>query len=642
MCGLGGEFLHEAAIPRESNLIAMGGAMLYRGPDDLGIYRAKHIGLVHRRLSIRDLSEAGRCPMAGSDGDVQIVFNGEIYNWRELRTELVAMGQSFCTRSDTEVIVKGYETWGSAIFGKLDGMFAIAIWDARSETLLLARDRFGEKPLYYCGSAAGLIFASSIEAIAPFLPKREIDPVAIACHLVHSFIPASHTVWSGIRALPPAHILQIVPGGSPQLARYWEFPSARPFSEEYQACFRAVESTVANSVTRCLDADVPVGLFLSGGVDSSLVAAMASRVQPGLPAFALGFAEADFNEIPHARKVAGHLGIPLHTREVDLRDALSCLPHLVVQYGQPFGDASCVPSFLLASFAREHVKVCLTGDGGDESFGGYWRVQSAVYAARYAALIPIGLRRNLVPALATRLGAPGRRWQALNLLSLAAPGSGYTNSLSWHGALVELAGPRLQSVLASDLDSLRVGRALERADASAMQRVLFDDFHVQLADDYLTKVDVATMAASLEARCPYLGREVVETAWNLPDRMKLNWGRRKWLLKKIAAKWVPPEIVYRRKMGFALPLRHWFRGRLGAILVSLLNDSVAASDGWIRVAPIRRMIDEQRRGASHETRLWLVLWLELWLRHAIGTASATDLKLLLESGAARSDGLEGR
>ena len=181
-----------------------------------------------------------------------------------------------------------------------------------------------------------------------------------------------------------------------------------------------------------------------------------------------------------------------------------------------------------------------------------------------------------------------------------------------------------------------------RADASAMQRVLFDDFHVQLADDYLTKVDVATMAASLEARCPYLGREVVETAWNLPDRMKLNWGRRKWLLKKIAAKWVPPEIVYRRKMGFALPLRHWFRGRLGAILVSLLNDSVAASDGWIRVAPIRRMIDEQRRGASHETRLWLVLWLELWLRHAIGTASATDLKLLLESGAARSDGLEGR
>lgn len=642
MCGLGGEFLHDAVIPPEGHLIAMGGAMLYRGPDDFGIYRSKHIGLVHRRLSVRDLSEAGRCPMASDDGNVQVVLNGEIYNWRELRTELIALGHTFVTRSDTEVVVKGYEAWESAIFGKLDGMFAIAIWDARKETLLLARDRFGEKPLYYCGSAGGLIFASSIEAIVPLLPERQVNPTAIACHLVHSFIPAPHTVWDGIRVLPPAHVMQIVPGGSAQLARYWDFPPARPFSADYQACLRAVESTLADSVARCLDADVPVGVFLSGGVDSSLVAAMASRVQPGLPAYVLGFAESDFNEIPHARKVAGHLGIPLHMRQVDLDDALSCLPHLVVQYGQPFGDASCVPSFLLASFAREHVKVCLSGDGGDESFGGYWRMQSAVYAARYSALFPIGLRRSVVPLLASRLGAPGKRWQALNSLSLAAPGSGYTNSLSWHGALVELAGPRLQPVLESDLDSLRVGRALERADANAMQRVLFDDFQVQLADDYLTKVDVATMAASLEARCPYLGREVVETAWNLPDKMKLNWGRRKWLLKKVAAKWVPPEVVYRRKMGFALPLRHWFRGRLGATLGSLLQDSVAASEGWIRAAPVRRMIDEQRQGASHETRLWLVLWLELWFRHALRKASTADLKSLLESCAARHDVLHGR
>lgn len=637
MCGLGGAFFHEGVMPSERDLIAMGDAMRYRGPDDSGMYRSKHIGLVHRRLSIRDLSDAGRCPMANSDGNTQVLLNGEIYNWRELRAELVAMGMSFGTRSDTEVVVKGYEAWGSAIFGKLNGMFAIAIWDARSETLLLARDRFGEKPLYYWESAAGLIFASSIEAIVPLLPEREINPVAIACHLVHSFIPAPHTVWNGIRVLPPAHSLQILPGGRAQLARYWEFPATRPFSEEYQACAEAVESTLADSVTRCLDADVPVGLFLSGGVDSSLVAAMANRIQPGLPAFALGFAEADFNEIPHARKVAGHLRIPLHFRQIDLHDALACLPHLVAQYGQPFGDASCVPTFLLASFARERVKVCLSGDGGDESFGGYWRAQSAVYAARYAALIPIGLRRNVIPVLASWLGATGRRWQALNLLSLAAPGSGHTNSLSWHGALVDLAGPRLQPALGSDLDALRVGRALERAEASALQRALFDDFQVQLPDDYLTKIDVATMGASLEARCPYLGREVVETAWALPDRMKLNWGRRKWLLKKIAAKWIPPEVVYRRKLGFALPLKHWFRGGLGTVLEALLQDSVAASDGWIRTAPVRRMIDEQRRGAGHETRLWLVLWLELWLRLSSGKASVVDLKLLLEECAARHD-----
>lgn len=631
MCGLGGVFLHEPAIPRESDLVAMGGAMTYRGPDDSGIYRSRHIGLVHRRLSIRDLSEAGRCPMASNDGEIQVVLNGEIYNWRALRAELEAMGQSFRTRSDTEVVVKGYEAWGSEVFRKLDGMFALAIWDARRATLLLARDRFGEKPLYFCEGVRGLIFASSIEAIVRLLPEREINPVAIACHLVHSFIPAPHTVWSGVSVLPPAHIVQMVPGGSARSARYWEFPPATPFSQDYRACLEAVESTLATSVGKCLDADVPVGLFLSGGVDSSVVAAMASRAQPGLPAFALGFSEPDFNEVPFAQDVAAHLGIPLHARKVGLSDALKCLPHLVVQFGQPFGDASCVPSFLLASHARERVKVCLGGDGGDESFGGYWRMQSAVYAARYAAAVPIGLRRGVVPLLASRLGAPGRRWQALNALSLATPGGGYTNSLSWHGRLIELAGPRLQPALDIDLDRLRVGRALERAGASALQRVLFDDFHVQLPDDYLTKVDVATMAASLEARSPYLDREVVETAWTLPDSMKLNWGRRKWLLKRVAGKFVPPEVVNRRKMGFALPLGHWFRGQLSTILQNLLEDSVAESEGWIRAAPVRRLVEEHRRGASHETRLWLVLWLELWLRHTFGRASAADLGSMLDS-----------
>lgn len=642
MCGLGGQFLHESATPSESDLMAMGRAMLFRGPDDSGLYRSRHIGLVHRRLSVRDLSEAGRCPMPGSDGRVQVVFNGEIYNWRELRTELTAMGQSFRTRSDTEVIVKGYEAWGTALFRKLDGMFAIAIWDASRKTLVLARDRFGEKPLYYCDSAAGVIFASAIEAIAPLGHEREIDPVAIACHLVHSFIPAPHTVWKGTRVLPPAHFLQIHPGGTAQLDRYWDFPEARPLAAEFRTCVRTVESTLTDSVARCLDADVPVGVFLSGGVDSSLVAAIASRVQPDLPAFSIGFAEADFNEIPHARRVAEHLGIPLHTREVDLSNVLSCLPHLVMQFGQPFGDASCVPTFLLARFARERVKVCLSGDGGDESFGGYWRMQSAAYAARYAALIPLGVRRSVIPSLAAPLGALGRRWQALNQLSLAPPGAGYTNSLSWHRDLGGLAGPRLQPLVGTDLDSLRVGRVPECGEVSALQRALFDDFQVQLPDDYLTKVDVATMAASLEARCPYLGREVVEAAWILPDKMKLHWGRRKWLLKKIAAKSVPPEVVYRRKMGFALPLRHWFRGRLGAALESLLQDSLAASEGWIRAAPVLRMLDEQRSGANHETRLWLVLWLEFWFRLTFGKTSVADLATLLEAGAARRDALQHR
>jgi asparagine synthase (glutamine-hydrolysing) len=632
MCGLGGQFFHEAIVPSEDDLFEMGSAMLYRGPDDSGIYRAKHIGLVHRRLSIRDLSEAARCPMANADGNIQVLLNGEIYNWRDLRVELEALGWAFGTRSDTEVVVKGYEAWGDGVFHRLHGMFAIAIWDATRSTLVLARDRFGEKPLYYSTSASGLTFASSIEAMVPLESDREIDPVAIACHLVHNFVPAPRTVWQGINVLPPAHMLRIAPGEGAKLDRYWDFPSGRSFLKGYRACYQAIEAAITDSVERCLDADVPVGVFLSGGVDSSLVAAIASRLQPGLPAFSVGFAEADFNEVPYARKVAERLGLALHVREVDLSDVLSCLPHLVVQYGQPFGDASCVPSFLLARHARERVKVCLSGDGGDESFGGYWRAQSAVYAARYAALLPIDVRRKLAPVLSAPLGTIGRRWQALNQLSLAAPGGGYTNSLSWYNSLGELAAPRLRAVVGSDLGSLRVGRALERSDVSALQRVLFDDFQIQLPDDYLTKVDVASMAASLEVRCPYLTKEVVETAWGLPDTMKLNWGRRKWLLKRIAANWVPAEVVFRQKMGFALPLKHWFRGALGRILNRLLQDSVAVSEGWIRRAPVVRLLDEQQRGGNHETRLWLVLWLELWFRLVVSRVPAADVRRLLQQG----------
>lgn len=625
MCGIAGLLLHHDQTPSLAQLRPMGEAMRYRGPDDEGFFSAPHIGLVHRRLSIRDLSPAGHCPMGSDDGSVQVVFNGEIYNWRELRKQLKKKGFVFSSESDTEVIVHGYNAWGEGIVPRLRGMFSFAIWDAEQQHLLLVRDRAGEKPLYYTVSENFLAFASTLEALKPVQVVRNIDPVAVACHLAHSFIPSSHTVWSGIHVLPPAHMLKQEVGQKPILHRYWDFPCVGPHRKQRRLCLTEVESSLNDSVVRCLDADVPVGMFLSGGVDSSLVAALAARHKPGIDAFSLGFSEASYSEVPYARQVAEYLGLSHHIIQVNVDDLLACLPHLVTQYGQPFGDASAVPSYLVARLARQHVKVCLSGDGGDESFGGYWRMQSGVYAARYAKVLPEKVRRHWVPKVFRLFGGIGRRWAAMNQLSLSPPGTGYTNAQSWFTKLADVAGPRLQPVLQTDLTALRVGQVQKRPEASVVQILLYDDFQVQLPDAYLTKVDVASMAASLEVRAPFLDQKVIELAWGLPDSMKLNWGRRKWLLKQIAARYVPANVIYRPKMGFAMPLPDWFRGKLGVILEQLLKDSAAVDEGWISLQPVRHCLQSHRDGKNHSTRLWLILWLELWFRLVVRSEAPETL-----------------
>lgn len=614
MCGIAGLLVHARRRPDALILAAMAHAMKYRGPDDEGIYSADHIGLVHRRLSIRDLSAAGHCPMGSSDGSVQVVFNGEIYNWRELRSELEAGGAVFNSHSDTEVILHGYLAWGEALPSRLRGMFAIAIWDGGAQRLLLARDRAGEKPLFYESTGEQLVFGSSTEALSPAQMGRTIDPIGVGAYLAHGFIPSSHSVWEGVKVLPPAHFLVVEPGGAPSVKRYWDFPRRAPVQRSLADCEAEAESVIDDCVTRCLDADVPVGVFLSGGVDSSLVAALAARRRPELPAFSLGFAEAEHNELPYARRVAQHLGLTHHTVEITVDDVIDALPHLVRQYGQPFGDSSAVPSYCLARLAREQVTVCLGGDGGDESFGGYWRMQAGVYSARYGVVVPAPIRRHVVPPLARRLGGLGRRLEAMNSLSLQAPGAGYTNSQSWLDRMADVAGPALQDALTADLSALRVGGAADRPEASVVQRLLYDDFQVQLPDDYLTKVDVASMAASLEVRSPLLDQSLLEFAWTLPDSTKLHWGQRKWLLKRIAARHVPPEVVYRPKMGFAMPMEQWFRRQLGDLLEEYLETSVAAAKGWIQTSAVHQALREHRGGTDRSTRLWLVLWFEMWCR----------------------------
>ncbi|MDB4948259.1 MAG: asnB [Gemmatimonadetes bacterium] len=623
MCGIGGIVQRGPRGVDAAALDAMSGAMRERGPDDHGRWLAPGVGLVHRRLSIVDLSPAGRCPMPNEDGSVQVTFNGEIYNHRQLRERLLARGHRFRSHADTEVLVHGYEEWGDGLVRELDGMFALAVWDAARERLLLARDRAGEKPLYYAASPDRVAFASSLNAVAEALgADREVNPAAIQCYLAHSFIPGPHTAWRGVSALPPAHLAAFERAtGRFSVERYWDFPAERPARMGVAQAERAVEEALDGSVRARLAADVPVGAFLSGGVDSSLVVALAARHAPGLSTFALGFDEREHSELPYARRVAKAVGTAHHeviVREADLLDAV---PELVWQYGQPFGDSSAIPTHLLSRFTRGSVKVALSGDGGDESFAGYWRAAAGWYAGIYGRALPTGIRRHVVPraagALASvGLGGVGARVSALNELSLARPGAGYTNSESWLDALDRVMPPAARAAAAGhDPVACRTGRAWEAGSASLLQQVLYDDFQVLLPAAYLTKVDVASMAASLEVRAPFLGHPFLEAAWRLPDAMKLRRGRRKWLLKRIAARHVPRDVIYRPKQGFALPMAAWWRGRLPRVLTTLMADSSAVRHGWIEAAPVRAALDEHVRGArDHATRLWLVLWLELWAR----------------------------
>jgi asparagine synthase (glutamine-hydrolysing) len=609
----------------------MGRIMEARGPDNEGLFIGPGIGLVHRRLSILDLSDLGNCPMPNEDGSIQVLLNGEIYNWRELRAELLARGHRFRSTSDSEILSHGYEEWGETMFARLRGMFALAIWDQPCARLFLARDRVGEKPLFLLNDNEKTFFASSINALLVYDENSPyVNSDAISCYLSHSFIPATHTVWQGIGVFPPAHYGIIEGNGELCLHRFWHFPDERSRTISVSSAEHEVEHVLDDSVRRCLDADVPVGVFLSGGVDSSLIAALATHHHAKMHSFSVGFDEAAWSELEFARKVANHLGLEHHETVIHPIDVLKTLPRLIWHYGQPFGDPSAVPTYIVSALARKHVKVCLSGDGGDESFAGYWRVQSGVYAARYGAMLPEAIRRRVVPALTSMLGPSGARLAAMNQLSLGVPGASYTNSQSWHNMLREVAGSALLPGLDHDRIACRVGHVgLDQNGATIVQRLLFDDFQVQLPDAYLTKVDVASMAASVEVRAPLLDVEVLETAWRLPDWMKLHWGTRKWILKRVAARMVPSDVVYRPKIGFAMPLPRWFQGQIGTALERLLKNSVAAREGWINSKRVMQELEDHRSGRSdNHTRLWLILWLELWFRIVLTKEMDYDVDLL--------------
>jgi len=632
MCGIGGIVLPESERPQRDVLEQMSSIIRERGPDDHGLFLDDGIGLVHRRLSVMDTSSAGHCPMLSESGNEIIVFNGEVFNFREIRKELVALGYTFRSESDTEVVVNGYQEWGSDVIHRMDGMFAVAIWDKSARELWLARDRFGKKPLYFVDAPGYFAFSSSISALRAAAPQASLNSHALVDYLVHGYISGPDTIWKDFESLPPASMMKLRAKGRGTIERYWDLPKDRLEGIRPAEAEELIEHDLAESVRARLVADVPVGGFLSGGVDSSLVMAMAAREKANISSFTIGFAEDSHNELPYAKQVAERLGTDHHELVLNALDLLDVIPELVWQYGQPYGDPSCIPAYCVSKLARELVTVSLTGDGGDELFGGYYRAITSRYTSLYAKWMPDIAIRKIIPSILPsnqKHNSPLNLFARMNKRATEDPVGVIQNIDTWNLRLSDLLGDAIVGEKpATSIDREFPKRIANGGFATDLQNVLYDDIKGQLANDYLVKIDVASMAVGLEVRAPMLDHHFAETAWRIPDNLKVRWGSGKWLLKRLAAKHVPRSVIYRKKMGFSLPLDAWWRGELAEVLEVLMQDSRVVDRGWIRREPVLRALREHRGGtARHENRLWLILWLELWARICVEQSMPRTVKL---------------
>jgi asparagine synthase (glutamine-hydrolysing) len=605
-------------------------AIVHRGPDGEGHYfsladRSGSVGLGIRRLAVIDLV-TGQQPIHNEDKTIWVVLNGEIYNYPELRLELESKGHVFYTNSDTEAIVHAYEEYGTDVPKKLRGMFAFALWDERREALLLARDRVGKKPLLYSISGSKLVFASEFQAILRHPDvSRDVNLEAIPHYLSFTCVPGPYTAFAAIKKLPPAHIL-IWTGTSMTIQRYWslEFAQKSEISEQEAADRTLV--LLRDAVKVRLMSDVPLGAFLSGGVDSSAVVAMMSEFQSRpVKTFSIGFDDRDFSEIHHARRVAARFGTEHH--EFMVRpDAIDILPTLVRHYGEPYADSSAIPTYYLSKMTRQHVTVALNGDGGDEAFAGYERYWAMLMAERYHA-IPGLLRRRLIDPLVTAIPERGNARSRFGKVRRFVSQAGRESSdryLRWSGAISEqmkldLCAPGLleqaaQSSTPSFMQSLFGGNGT----LHIVDRVLKADTEGYLPNDLLVKVDIASMAVSLEARSPFLDHHLLEFAAALPASYKLRGLTTKRLLKRALKGLLPVENLARPKMGFGVPIARWLRGELREFLRGAILSEHAARRGYFRPEMVR-LIYEQHISGKRDwgPQLWTLLMLELWHREFI-------------------------
>jgi asparagine synthase (glutamine-hydrolysing) len=618
MCGIAGMV---AALGREADaglLQAMTDILAHRGPDGDGMHLDGRVGLGHRRLSIIDLV-TGDQPMASDDDRVWITFNGEIYNFQELRSELESRGQRFRTTSDTEVLLKAYEAYGTDCLRHLRGMFAFAIWDGRRRRLFLARDRAGIKPLVYAWDGRRLLFASEIKALLqdPAV-DRDVDLEALRDYLTFLYVPSPKTIFRAIRKLPPASFLTLdVDSGDLRVERYWQL-AFRPDNRRSEAeTVEGLRAHLADAVRSHLVSDVPIGAFLSGGADSgTVVALMAQATREPVRTFSIGFEEAAFDEVAYARMVAGRY----HTQHYEFvvkPDALAALPRLTWQFDEPFADASALPTYYVSKITREHVTVGLSGDGGDESFAGYTRYARAQALHRRLDRAPGRVLRPLL-GLAGRLMPAGMRGQGTLALFGADPVGRYFRIMTGgRGAtLARLLAPELRARVASELDD-RVFRALagpepESDYVATMQRL---DVETYLPEDILTKVDRMSMLVSLESRVPLLDHVLMEYVATIPTALKLAGGEGKAVLKRAMAGDLPHAVLHRRKMGFGVPLGTWLRSELGDYAREILLDARTRRRGFLAPAGVAALLDEHRSGRrDRSTQIWSLLCLEEWAR----------------------------
>jgi asparagine synthase (glutamine-hydrolysing) len=652
MCGICGEWSSDGVDSRR--LAEMSRALGHRGPDDEGVEIVGRAGLALRRLSIVDIA-GGHQPIANEDGSLWLVCNGEIYNSPRLRQELSARGHVFRSRSDVEVILHLYEEVGEDLVDDLRGMFAFALWDAPRKTLLLARDRFGQKPLYYHWEAGRRFsFASEVKAILAGLTRvPPVDLDSVDDFLALRFVPSPRTMFEGIRKLPPGHRLvlearAVEQGGEAAIEvepyyRLRYIPKQRIDAEEAVAELgRRLRETVSSHLL----SDVPVGAYLSGGMDSSvIVALMAEQAEGPVPTFAIGVKEADYSELPFARSVAEWCGTE-HHEEVVSPDLVRLLPKMIHHLDEP-SDPIAACMYHSAALASRHVKVVLGGDGGDEMFAGFDRYFGFRWAGRYAR-VPSAIRSGLLAPILRRLpGSTGfKSWPQrllwLDELSRHEGGRRYAQATAFFRF-----GEKLKRELYSDGTAARLGerdatehivRAFEEAIAEGdLDRMLDCDLRTRLSEHSLMLTDRLTMAHGLEARSPFLDHQLAEFVATLPEDLKMRGRRLKYVLRRCAEPWLPPAILRRPKIGFMFPLDSWIRGPLMPLMRSLFGQSLLVEAGVLRFEPMNRLLEEHgARAADHHVRLWMLLNLEIWYRMFVAGHSADDLRGLLEELAAGS------
>ena len=623
MCGIAGILLPKRNHVPKGRIEDMTRTLVHRGPDGRGFYRSRGVALGHRRLNIIDI-EGGAQPMANEDETVWVALNGEIYNFKSLRSDLAASGHQFKTNSDTEVLVHGYEEWGEDVLERLNGMFAFAIWDERKRAAFLARDRMGQKPLFYAHLEDGrLLFASEAKALVahPDLPAA-VAPEALATYLTFEYMPGSLSMFAGVEKLPAGHAMTYQ-AGHVKTWRYWDIPFGQQGPRYLRDATREFTETFRAAVKRRLVSDVPLGIFLSGGIDSSSVAAMVVQEQPPstVKTFSIGFDDPRYDESDMARLVASHLGTDHRQKVFNPEVMFEVLPRVVDKLDEPFGDASLLPTYLLSEFTREHVTVALGGDGGDELLMGYPTFWADGPATIYRRL-PQAMRR-FIHRQASRLPVD------TDYLSLdfvvksflrAADQPAERRHPLWMSSFVPDSGddpliPELrrrfpvENVLRPAVEAYR-----QCHDPRALQRLSCQYAKTYLAEDILVKVDRASMAVSLEARAPFLDPNVVSLLVSLPPRMKLaaRW-QAKYILKRAMKGVLPDVILKRKKKGFAIPVADWLRGPLKEQLTDLLSPDRLKRAGFLKHEVVDRLVHEHlRERRDNRKQLWTLLTFELW------------------------------